>query len=370
MNQPTQFLGIDLHKAKAVIAVLPGGAGACESIVELPNEDAPLRRFFKRVAKRGPIRACYEASGCGYVLQRRLKAWGHECEVIAPSLAPTRPGDRVKTDRRDAERLAFDFRAGLLTPVHLPTEAEERVRGLVRSRDRLRREVHASKQYLLKFLDRQGLAHPGKNWTQAHRRWLAGLEFEAEDAFVFRSHLALLELKESLLGEADRRIEQIAQTDAYRERVGRLRCFRGVDTTTAMTLLAELIDVRRFGNPRALMDYVGLTISEYSSGARSRRGGITKAGNGHVRRILIEAAWHCRHRPNVGVILRRRQRGQDPAVIAHAWRAQRRLYGRFHKLSARMLRTKAVTAVARELVGFLWAVLQDDPRHLHPAKAA
>ena len=369
MSQRTQFLGIDLHKAEAVIAVLPADVGHCESVCAVPNEEAPIRRFLKRVAQRGPIRACYEASGCGYVLQRRMKAWGHACEVIAPSLAPTRPGDRVKTDRRDAERLALDYRAGLLTPVHLPTEEEERVRGLLRSRGHLLQDVHGTKQFLLKFLDRRDLKRQGKNWTGAFWCWLRDLSFEAQDRFVFESHLGLLEVKQALLEETDREIERLSQTACYRERVGKLRCFRGVDTLTAMTLLAELIDVKRFSGPRALMDYVGLAISEYSSGPRRRRGGITKAGNSHVRRILIEAAWHYRHRPALGIGLKKRQAGQDPAVIAHAWRAQRRLHRRYHRLSQRMLSQKAVTAVARELVGFLWAVLQDDSRYLR-AKSA
>jgi transposase len=298
-----------------------------------------------------------------------MESWGHACQVIAPSLAPTRPGDRVKTDRRDAERLAFDLRAGLLTPVRIPKEAEERVRGLLRSRGHLLQDVHGTKQFLLKFLDRRDLKGPGKNWTGPFWRWLRSLSLQAEDRFVFDSHLGLLEMKLALLDGTDGEIERIAQTEPYREPVGRLRCFRGVDTLTAMTLLAELIDVKRFSGPRALMDYVGLGISEYSSGPRRRHGGITKAGNSHVRRILIEAAWHYRHRPALGVGLRRRQAGQDPAVIAHAWRAQRRLHRRFHRLAHRMLRQKAVTAVARELVGFLWAVLQDDPRYLHPKAA-
>ncbi len=369
MSQPTQFLGIDLHKREAVIAVLPAGAGACESITKLPNEEAPMRRFLRRVAKRGPIQACYEASGCGYVLQRRMKAWGHSCEVIAPSLAPTRPGDRVKTDRRDAARLAIDLRAGLLTPVHIPTEDEERVRGLLRSRGHLLQDVHRTKQFVLKFLDRKHLKYAGKNWSGAFWRWLRGLSFEAEDRFVFESHVGLLEVKETLLKETNVEIERVSQTGPYRKNVGMLRCFRGVDTLTAMTLLAELIDARRFRGPRALMDYVGLAVSEYSSGPRHRRGGITKAGNSHVRRILIEAAWHYRHRPALGIGLRKRQAGQPAAVIAHAWCAQRRLHRRFHRLAERMIKQKAVTAVARELVGFLWAVLQEDTRYMSPRAA-
>lgn len=364
MSQPTQFLGIDLHKAEAVIALLPAHGAACESVTKVPNEEAHLRRFLKRVAKRGPIQACYEASGCGYYLKRLMNAWGHECEVIAPSLMPTRPGDRVKTDKRDAERLAIDFRAGLLTPVRMPTEAEERVRGLLRSRGHQRQDIHRTKQFLLKFLDRKNLKQAGKNWSRSHWVWLRSLLFEGEDRFVFDMHLGLLEIKLRMFEETDREIERASQTEPYRENVGKLRCFRGVDTLTAMTLLAELIDVRRFSGPRALMDYVGLAVSEYSSGPRQRRGAITKAGNSHVRRILVEAAWHCRHRPALGVALKKRQVGQQPAVIAHAWRAQRRLHRRYYRLIQRMPTQKAVTAIARELVGFLWAVLQDDPRYL------
>ena len=370
MIQSTQFVGIDLHKAEAVVSVLPEGAGACEGVVKLPNEEAALRRFFKRLSRRGPIHACYEASGCGYVLQRRMTRWGYECQVIAPSKAPHRPGDRIKTDRRDAERLALDLRAGLLTPVHVPTEADERARGLLRSRAHLQNDVKRSKQFILKFLNRKELKRSGKNWTVGFWTWLRSLEFEAEDRYVFEAHLGLLEVKLVSVADMDREIERLAQTAPYRNDVARLRCFRGIDTLTAMTVLTELIDIRRFRGPRSLVDYLGLAVSEYSSGARQRRGTITKAGNGHVRRILIECAWHYRHRPAVGATLKKRQEGQDPAVIAHAWRAQRRLNRKFWSLAERKPAQKAVTAAARELVGFIWAVLQNDPSYLRSRKVA
>jgi transposase len=364
MNQRTQFVGIDLHKVDAVVSVLPAGASLCEGVVRLPNEEAPLRRFFQRLSKRGPIEACYEASGCGYVLQRRMASWGYQCAVIAPSKAPRRPGDHIKTDRRDAERLAFDLRAGLLTPVHIPTEADERARGLLRSRDHLRQDVHGTKQYVLKFLNRKELKREGKNWTVGFHAWLRSLRFEGADRYVFASQLGLLEMKLATLADTDREIEVLAQTECYRDAVARLRCFRGIETLTAMTLLTELIDIRRFRGARSLVDYVGLGVSEYSSGSRVRRGGITKAGNSHVRRILTECAWHYRHRPAVGATLAKRQAGQDPAVIAHAWRAQRRLNRKYRTLIERKPAQVAVTAVARELVGFIWAVLQNDSCYL------
>ncbi len=370
MSQTTQFLGIDLHKREAVIAILPEDSGSCEGVIRVPNEHAPLRRAIAQIAKRGPIISCYEASGSGYVLHRLMQSWGHQCVVIAPSLAPKRPGDRVKTDRRDAERLAFDLRAGLLTAIHIPTEEEESVRNLVRCREQFRREIHRSKQMILKLLDRHGLKYGLKrNWTAAFWMWLRGIELEHHDQFVLNNHIALLQIKFSQFSEIENRIERVAESDRYREAVGRLTCFRGVKTLTAMTFLVEVIDVKRFSSPRALMDYLGLSVSEYSSGPRRRRGGITKAGNSTVRRILVQAAWQYRHRPAVGVGLKRRQAGQDPLVVAHAWRAQHRLNRRFHRLHARMPSQKAVTAVARELVGFMWAVLQDNTSYCHKRTA-
>ncbi len=269
MSQTTQFLGIDLHKREAVIAILPEDSGSCEGVIRVPNEHAPLRRAIAQIAKRGPIISCYEASGSGYVLHRLMQSWGHQCVVIAPSLAPKRPGDRVKTDRRDAERLAFDLRAGLLTAIHIPTEEEESVRNLVRCREQFRREIHRSKQMILKLLDRHGLKYGLKrNWTAAFWMWLRGIELEHHDQFVLNNHIALLQIKFSQFSEIENRIERVAESDRYREAVGRLTCFRGVKTLTAMTFLVEVIDVKRFSSPRALMDYLGLSVSEYSSGPR------------------------------------------------------------------------------------------------------
>jgi transposase len=204
----------------------------------------------------------------------------------------------------------------------------------------------------------------GKHWTLAHWRWLREVRLEGEDGATLATYMALLDFKIEQRSALDARIAAIAQEPAHRESVAVLRCLRGIDTLSAMTLVTEIGDVRRFASPRQLMGYLGLTVTEYSSGESERRGGITKAGNGRCRRVLVEAAWHYRHPPAISAALRERQQGLAPDVVAHAWRAQRRLHGRFVRLSCRMPPSKVVVAVARELVGFVWALLRREPRLL------
>jgi transposase len=367
MAQCTLFVGIDLHQDSVTVAVLPEEAKECEGSRTLPHDLGKLRRYFARLSKRGAIRACYEASGCGYVLQRALGKWGVACEVIAPSLIPKRSGDRRKTDKRDAAKLARLYRAGELTAIRVPDEVEERVRSLVRCRETLTREILKSRHYVLKLvLSRGRVYRDGKNWTQAHWAWLRKLELEGPDAITLRTYLELLEYKLIQRDTLDREIEEIAFSDAYKEPVGLLRCLRGIDTLSAMTLVCEIGDVRRFASPRQLMGYLGLTVSETSSAGVERRGGITKAGNARARRILVEASWHYRYPARHSRGLRKRQEGQPSAVIAHAWRAQKRLHKKFEALVYRMAPAKAVVAVARELVGFVWALLHYDPALLAP----
>lgn len=362
MAQSTLFVGMDVHQDTVTFAVLPEGAREPEESRQLPNDLARIRKFFARLSKRGLVRACYEASGCGYVLQRVLTQWGVACEVIAPSLIPQRSGDRRKTDKRDAAKLARLFRAGELTAIRVPDQAEEQVRSLVRCRETLTREILKSRHYVLKLLLARGhVFREGRNWTQKHWDWLRKLDLPGADALTLRTYLELLEYKLIQRDTLDREIEEIALTDAYGEPVGRLRCLRGVDTLTAMTLVCEIGDARRFASPRHLMGYLGLTVSETSSGGVERRGGITKAGNARARRVLVEAAWHYRRPPRLSRNLRVRQEGYPPAVVAHAWRAQKRLHKKFEALVYRMAPAKAVVAVARELVGFVWALLQEDP---------
>ena len=332
MSPSTISLGLDVHKESITIAVLPGDAIAPTRVERLPNDLAKLRRFCERLARQGTLRACYEASGAGYVLHRALRAWGYHCDVIAPSLIPTKPGVQRKHDKHDAVQLARLYRAGELTVIRIPSEAEERVRDLVRCRETLQREVLKSRHYILKFLARRGFIYrEGTNWSTAHYHWLrrlaaASSPLAAEDQIVYGEYLGLLEYKLSRRDELDRRIAELALTPALAPAVNRLQCFRGVQQHAAMVLTTEIGDWRRFTSPRQLMAYLGLVPRERSSGDRERRGSLTKAGNSHCRHVLVQAAWAYRFQPKIGLSLKARQRGQSPLVIAHAGKAQHRLH--------------------------------------------
>ncbi len=364
------WVGMDVHKDSITVAVFRNRESEVLRVDRLPNDDRKLQRYFARLQRDGQVRACYEASGAGYVLQRALEAWGIPCELAAPSLIPRRPGERRKTDRRDAIKIARDFRDDRLVLIHIPSESEERVRDLVRCRETLQREVLKSRHYILKLLQRRGFIYrEGSHWTLRHMNWIRHLlmpgNLSEVDRIVLGEYLALLEYKLQRREDLDRRIEALAQTPRYKPAVDRICTFRGFKTQAAMVLATEIGDVRRFESPRQLMAYLGLVPSESSSGDRRRLGGITKAGNARVRHVLVQAAWHYRRRPAVGPALAKRQLGQDPAVIAHSWKCQHRLYKLYHRLAEKKPKQVAATAVAREMVGFLWAVLRDlDPVYL------
>lgn len=361
MTEVITYVGIDAHKRELHVAMLVGAAtGPVRWVVaNEPKAIERLRRKLEREAP-GPVRVCYEAGPCGYALQRQLTADQVSCVVIAPALMPRKPGDRIKTDKRDAQKLADLLRAGLLTEVRPPTPAEEAVRDLCRARDDGRDDVQRARHRLGKLLLRRGLHFAGKNWTKAHRQWIKSITWEhAAERAVVDDYLLAIDQVESRLVELDARLTETAQTDPYREPVAWLRCFRGIDTLTAMIILAELHDFRRFPSPRALMAYLGLVPSEDSSGERHRRGRITKTGNTFVRRVLVETSWHYQHRPGVGSGLAARRKGQPARVIAIADKAQQRLCRRFRRLTAEHKPPpKVVVAVARELAGFIWAALQ------------
>jgi transposase len=247
-----------------------------------------------------------------------------------------------------------------LTPIHVPNEAEEAVRDLLRCRDDVRRDVLRWRHRVLKLLARHGrVYHDGRNWSQRHWRWIREQQF-APPALQRTLEASVFALEQALarLADLDQDVTALATTEPYRAPVGWLRCFRGIDTLSAMILIAEIIDFQRFPSPRELMAYLGLVPSEYSSGGKERRGALTKAGNSHARRVLVEAAWHYRHRPTAGGVLAQRSQGQPAAIIGQAWRAQQRLHRRYRHLVGHGKRTPiAVAAVARELVGFLWAAM-------------
>ena len=356
------FVGMDAHKKAINVAMLlPGQNEPVEW--QLANEPAAIRRLAKKLQREAPgeVRCCYEAGPCGYVLQRQLETGGVICEVVAPSLIPVKPGERIKTDRRDALKLARSLRSDDLTAVHPPTSADEAVRDLCRCREDARKDLLRARHRLDTFLLRRACLYTltRRRWGQPYRAWLGRLKFEhAADQVTFEDYVRTIEQAEERQRRLDERLATVAEQDPYREPVGWLRCFRGIDTLTAISVVAELHDFRRFLSARALMAYLGLVPSEHSSGERQRRGAITKAGNIHVRRLLIEAAWHYRHRPHIGVGIRQRRTGQPDRIIAIADRAQERLCHRFRALTARgKIPNKAVVAVARELVGFVWAAL-------------
>jgi transposase len=359
------YLGMDVHKESITIALLPEAAKTPSRLDRLPNDLPKLKRWLERMARDGELRACYEASGAGYVLHRALQAWGYACDVIAPSLIPKRPGVQRKHDKRDAIDLARLYRAGELTAVRIPSEADERVRDVVRCRETFQREILKSRHYILKFLARRGFVfREGTNWCTPHLKWLQHLTTDGSplalhDRLVFREYHALLLYKLQRRDELDRQIEQLALLPSLVPMLGRLQCFRGISLHSAMVLATEIVDWRRFERPAQLACYLGLVSREDSTGDRRRLGSITKAGNSHCRHVLVQAAWSYRHRPQTSVDLQRRQQGQPPAVITHAWKAQQRLHQRFNHLSYRKRSQIAVVAVARELVGFLWAVMQD-----------
>ena len=364
MGEPTTYVGIDAHKRELHVAMLVGDASAVVSWV-VPATDsgvAQLRRTLERAAP-GPIVCCYEAGPGGYALQRRLDGGRVQCQVIAPALIPRKPGDRVKTNRRDARQLVVLLRAHLLTPVHVPTEADEAVRDLCRARDDARRDLMRARHRLSKFLLRRGRLYEGTAWTKAHAAWLQHLGWShPADGHVVTDYRAAVDYGETRLRALDALLGEVAAEQRYAAAVAALRCFRGIDTGTAVMLLAELHDPQRFPHPRALMAFTGLVPSEASTGDAHRRGPITKTGNTQLRRLLIEAAWHYRHEPRPSPRLRARRAGQPIAVTTIALRAEQRLCRRYRRLCARLKPPPlVVTAVARELVGFLWAVLHVPP---------
>ncbi len=363
MKNTITYVGIDAHKKDLFVAMLAGTQSPGAWTV--PNEPNAVRRLVRKLEREapGPVRACYEAGPCGYALQRQMTTARVSCQVIAPALVPRKPGERVKTNRRDARKLVELLRAGLLTEVRPPTLEEEAVRDLCRARDDAREDLQRCRHRLGKLLLRRGLHYSGRNWTQAHRQWIDSLVWaQPAERVVVEDYLLGLDQVEARLIELDARLTEIAQSDPYREPVAWLRCFRGIDTLTAILILAELHDFRRFQSPRALMAYLGLVPGEDSSGEKHRRGRITRTGNTLVRRLLVETAWHYQHRPAVGVALARRRKGQPGRVIAIADKAQQRLCRRFRKLAAEHKPApKIVVAIARELAGFLWAALQPAP---------
>jgi transposase len=359
MHESTLIIGFDQHAASVVAAVLLPGERT-PALHQLTPDLPTIGRFVRRVAGQRPVRCCYEAGPCGFELQRYLHARGIGCEVIAPALIPRRAGVRIKTDRRDATQLALLYRAGALTAIHVPTEQEEAARDLLRCREDLRADLLRARHRLSKFLLRHGRRWTQtRAWSQRHRAWLATQRWPLpaleQTCQAYRDTIDDILAR---LRRVEAELRALLTLEPLRERVVRLRCFRGMSDLTALTIAAEVGDPTRFARAQQFMGFTGLVPSEHSSGAGRHQGGITKTGNAHLRRVLVEAAWHYRHPPARGAGLRRRQTGAPGAAIRQAWVAQQRLHQRYRRLLGRGKRPQVVvTALARELAGFTWAVL-------------
>jgi transposase len=367
------WVAIDQHKLSLVAATLPASGGEPE-VVRLESTERAIRRFIDRLGGPEGLGVAYEAGPGGYQLYRLLSSMGVACDVIVPSLIPVRPGDRVKTDRRDAKKLVGLYRAGELSFVAPPSPMHEGLRDLVRCRDDLRCARTAARHRVAKALLRYGhIYREGKAWTLRHRAWVDSQRLADPLAQAALEHmLAHLGSLDAQLAALDHQLEQVAATEPWADPVAWLCCFRGISTLTALGLLAEIGDFRRFGEPRELMSYLGLTPSEYSSGQQQHRGHITKTGNRHARRLLVEAAWHYRHRPRQSRRTLSVQEHVPPEVAARAWQAQIRLHHRHRALAEHGKRTTvANVAVARELTGFIWAAMTNTPlRETQEAAAA
>jgi transposase len=376
MAKGITWVGIDDDKMNLTVAVLRGSRQEEPAVRRIANEDRALRRWVRKVvreAQGGEVRMCYEAGPNGFALMRRLEAMGPvTVEVVAPSLTPRRSGKRVKTDPIDARKLAHLYRAGELQAIAIPGEDSESSRDLVRVYHRVGEEATRKRHHILKFLTRRGrIYRDGSHWTGKHRAWLREQRFESwKDTTIFEELLAGLEELERRRQRLMVALEKLAQEESRSAAVGVLRCFRGIDTAMALTLVTEIFDAERFAHPRDLMSYLGLTPSVYQSAERESRGGITKAGNRYARWALGQVAQKARHRPAVGAELKRRRRGQPAWAIEIADRAADRLHRRYWALLLRgMLSAKVTTAVARELAGFVWEALFESQRRSRPKAA-
>jgi transposase len=362
MKEKLRFLGLDVH-AETIAVAIAEPDGEVRSLGMIANREESIRKFIKKLGPAEQLRACYEAGPTGFVLYWQLAQLGVECAVVAPTLVPKKPGDRVKTDRRDALKLARSYRSGDLTAVWVPDEGSEALRDLVRAREAAKQDQLRARHRLTKFLLRTGRRPPlgVKAWTERYVAWLQQIHYTqpAQDATLLDCLNEVQHMEERV-----KRLE-VAIVDVVKlaplpvqEVIRGLQTLRGVAHISAVTIAAELGNISsRFESARQLMGYSGTIPSEDSSGKRKRQGSITKTGNAHLRRIVVESAWSYRHRPSIGARLRRRQEGVSAEITEVAWKAQNRLHRRYMKLmAAGKDQRKIITAIGRELIGFIWAI--------------
>lgn len=362
MTNVTNWIGIDDHADKWTICQYHGAASEPARVWELEPSASGYRKLIGWLKElEGAVRVVYEAGPCGYEMYRRLRKSGIECEVAAPSLTPRKPGDRVKTNRRDAQKIARSYRAGELTLITVPNARQESVRDLVRAREAANKDLLRARHQLSKLLLRYGHRfREGKAWTKRFWTWIAQIKLDQEcSAEVMKMMIRVIEQRAALVAEYDELIEQHAASEDYCSLVAALSVLRGVDHLTAMTVLVELGDLRRFRTAPQVMAALGLVPGEDSTGDKVRHLPITKTGNAHVRRVLVEAAWQYQRYTRPGARIRARRKGKTDELVAIAEKCDSRLHRRFTRLTSRGKRsTVAVVAVARELAGFVWAIGQ------------
>lgn len=364
MDNYTTVVGLDVHKASIVAAVLPYGRSEVTEKLSIENHPKAIEKLVNRITRHGTAEFVYEAGPCGYQIHRQITGLGFKCAVIAPSLTPVRPGDRVKTDARDAENLARFYRSGDLTEIRVPTRESEAARDLPRAREDALADRLRARHRLLKFLLRQGRTYQGAtNWTMAHKAWLRGQQFEWPALQqTFEACMRAHDDAQARLEMLEQQTCDLAQQPAYRAAVNYLRALKGIDTLGALTLATEAQDFRRFGKAGEFMSFTGLVGSEFSSGESVKRGSITKAGNAHIRRVLVEAAWAQRHPNMMSAKLAERRKGCPPEVLKIAKKAQARLHRKYVRMMSRNKPPQVtVVAIARELAGFVWAIGQHIP---------
>ena len=366
MNDSTKYVGMDVSKEKIAVAVADGGSrGPARYWGEIPHRIEYIRKLIERLGKVEQLQVCYEAGdppkvgATGYMLERQLASMGVACVVVAPSLIPRQPGNRVKTDRRDAERLAELLRAGELTPVWVPGEEDEALRDLVRAWEDAKEDLLRAKHRIGKLLLRRGIHEPVgvRAWSAKYRAWLRSLKFDSSALqTAFDEYRLNIEEIEGRVERLESEIHEQAKKSKHAPVMQALQAFRGIKEIAAATIVAEVGSFLRFKNPRQLMAYSGVVPSEYSSGAATRRGRITKTGNSHLRRIVTECSWSYRHAALMSAVIKKRQEGLPASIQAIAWKAQVRLCKKYRRLISKGKSGQvAVTAVGRELLGFIWA---------------
>lgn len=360
-NHSEGFVGLDTSKLRNAVAIADGGrSGEVRFFGEIDNNGTAMAKLVRKLAaKYERLTFCYEAGPTGYGLYRQIKSLGHQCILVAPSLIPKKPGNQVKTNRRDAIELAKLLRADELTAVWVPDRGHEAMRDLTRARETAMKDLRSKRQQVSAFLLRQGRSYPQKKtWTKAHMNWLASQKLEyPQQRIVFEEMMLAMRQAQERLARLEQSIRDVMPDWSLAEVVTALMAMRGMDLISAATFMAEIGDLSRFRTPVQLMAYLGLVPSEDSTGDKIKRGPITKAGNRRARRMLTECAWSYQHPARVGQAKQLKLDATAPAVRAIAWKAQCRLYGRYRALIRRgKLKTVAITAIARELAGFIWAV--------------